>query len=301
MGVAGTASGDIEYLDAAGLRGLNAGAGLRGLNAMEGPAVLFVHGSPGGADQGALMGAFLVGSGFRVIAPSRPGYRDTPLADTVATPDQQADLLLALMDSLGIDRFGLVCWSGGGPSTYRLAVKHPERVSALVALAGVSQAYTFEHPHQEGLLTGRAGAWLVKEMVRHAPKQVVKMMASEEGDLTKDQVKELTEHIWDDPVKRDFVLGLMATVSGERGHGLRNDEKQFPKIADLELAAVRTPTLLVHGAADTDVPPDHSEYALSRIPGAEIVWVKDGTHISVWTDPASDQIQARVADFLRAG
>jgi pimeloyl-ACP methyl ester carboxylesterase len=75
----------------------------------DGDPVLFVHGTPGGSDQGALMGQFLVHSGFRVVAVSRPGYLGTPLTDALSTPDQQADLELALMDSLGIDQFGLVC------------------------------------------------------------------------------------------------------------------------------------------------------------------------------------------------
>ena len=120
------------------------------------------------------------------------------------------------MDALAIGRFGLMCWSGGGPATYRLAARHPDRVTALVALAAVTRRYTFEHPHEEGLLTGRFGAWLVKEMVRHSPKGVVKMMVGEEGDLSKDEVKTLTEHVWNEPAKRDFVLGLMPTVSGDR-------------------------------------------------------------------------------------
>ena len=58
------------------------------------------------------MGAFLVPRGFRVIAPSRPGFLRTPLTETVKTPDQQADPEVALMDALGVERFGVMCWSG---------------------------------------------------------------------------------------------------------------------------------------------------------------------------------------------
>ena len=97
--------------------------------------MLFVHGSPGGCDQGALMGAFLVERGYRVVAPSRPGYLGTSLDDTNRTPDQQADLHVALMDELDIDRFSVLCWSGGGASTYRLAARHPDRVARVGALA----------------------------------------------------------------------------------------------------------------------------------------------------------------------
>jgi pimeloyl-ACP methyl ester carboxylesterase len=49
-----TSLGTVEYIDSG-----------------QGKPVLFVHGSPGGCDQGAVMGAFLVPQGFRVIAPSR--------------------------------------------------------------------------------------------------------------------------------------------------------------------------------------------------------------------------------------
>ena len=175
------------------------------------------------------MGGLLVPAGFRVIAPSRPGYLDTPLTEATATPDQHADLLLGLMDSLGIDRFGVTCWSGGGPASYRLAAEHPQRVTALVALAAVSKRYEFETGIEYRLFTGRVGKWLVHEMAHHAQKNLIKMSVSEEGDLTKQQVKELTAEIWSDPEKRDFVVALSETVAG-RKVGLENDQAQFPTL-----------------------------------------------------------------------
>lgn len=277
-----TAAGEVEYTDQG-----------------EGQPVLFVHGSPGGGDQGALMTRFLVPHGFRIVAPSRPGYVGTPLDDSRATPDAQADLSLALLDHLGLDRVAVMCWSGGGPSSYRLVAGHPERVSALVALAAVSGPYTFEHPHEESILAGRLGHWLMKEMRRHTPKQVVKTLAGEEGDLTKAQVAELVEHIWNDPEKRAFTLDLTETVSGDRTAGLKNDATQFPLIEDLGLGSGAVATLLVHGTADADVPPAQSDHALAAIPGAEILRVADGTHLATWTDPTSDQIQARIVEVLR--
>lgn len=64
-------------------------------------------------------------------------YLGTPLEGR-ETIDAQADLHAALLDVLGIERTGVLGWSGGGPSSYRLAVRHPQRVSGLVVLAGVS-------------------------------------------------------------------------------------------------------------------------------------------------------------------
>ena len=263
-----------------------------------GPAVLFVHGSPGGFDQGELMTRFVVAAGFRVIIPSRPGYLATPLHDDNTTPDQQAGLEMALMDALGISRFGVLCWSGGGPSAYRLAAEHPDRVSALVALAGVSGPYTFAGGVEARLMAGEVGRWLIAELGRHAPKSLIRSTVAEEGDLTKAELKALTEQIWQDETKRQFVLDLAETVAG-RKVGLDNDHRQFPQIHDLELERIEAPTLLVHGTVDTDVPPAHSESALSRIAGAEILRVEGGTHICTWTDATSDAIQGRIVEALR--
>lgn len=267
----------------------------------DGPPVLFVHGSPGGADQGALMSSFLVEQGFRVVAPSRPGYLGTPLDDDRSTPDQQAALHLALLDHLGIDRVAVACWSGGGPSSYRLTAQHPDRVTALACLAAVSGPYSFPSGVagvEESILTSRFGHWLMKEMIRHTPKSIVQMVPAEEGDLTKEQAKELTDQIWDDPVKRDFVLTMSETVTGRRA-GLKNDSAQFPMIDDLGLSSITTPTLLVHGTVDTDVPPEHSDRALAAIAGATIHRIENGTHIAVWTDPTADEVQAAVVAHLR--
>ena len=95
------------------------------------------------------MTEFLVPNGFRAISISRPGYLGTPLTDALAEPDQQADLEIALMDTLGIDRFAVMCWSGGGPSSYRLAAKHGDRVTSLVTLAAVSMHYEFGNASTE--------------------------------------------------------------------------------------------------------------------------------------------------------
>lgn len=280
---ADTANGTIEYVDT--------GAG---------EPVLFVHGSPGGADQSALMSAFISDAGFRVIAPSRPGYGGTALDDDNADPAAQAELHVALLDALGLDAVGVACWSGGGPSTYALAATHPERVRAIAAIAAVSHAYTFEGTSESLLMTGKAGRWIMKELVHHAPKTVVQSLAKEEGDLDKHQLKELVDHIWNDPTKKAFVLSLSELVTGpERHAGLKNDQAQFPHIGDLGLASITAPTLLVHGTADGDVPADQSDHALGAIPGSELLAVENGTHVAAWTDPTSDAIQARIIEHLR--
>ena len=145
----------------------------------DGPCVLFVHGSPGGCDQGSLMTRFLRERGWRTIALSRPGYLGTGLTDANRTPDAQAALAAGLLDALGVDRCVLMCWSGGGPSAYRLAATARDRVTSVVAIAAVSSPFDFEGAGEEKLLMGGFGRWLMKELVRHAPKETVKSLVSE--------------------------------------------------------------------------------------------------------------------------
>lgn len=264
----------------------------------DGPAVLFVHGTPGGADQGALMGRFLVDTGFRVVAPSRPGYLSTPLSEATAAPAAQAGLHAALLDALGVDTFAVACWSGGGPSAYELAASHPERVQALVAIAALSGPYTFEHPGQEKPLFTRPGAWLMREMARHAPKSVVKAMTTEEGDLTKAQAQELVAATWEDEERRRFVLDWVETVIGRRGEGFDNDRARYAQL-DLPLDRVTAPVLLVHADTDSDVPISHSHQAAERLPRAELRTITGGTHISAWAGPDEAATQAAIVDHLR--
>lgn len=132
---ADTALGHVEYLDLG-----------------QGWPAPVVHGSPGGSDQGALMAESLLRAGLRAIVPSRPGYLGTPLTDVNRTIDGSADALAAQMSTLGVERYGLLCWSGGGPPAYRLALRYPRRVSAPVANAALSQRYDWQPPSEDRFL-----------------------------------------------------------------------------------------------------------------------------------------------------
>ncbi|WP_243057801.1 alpha/beta fold hydrolase [Nocardioides sp. SR21] len=269
-----------------------------------GPPVLFVHGSPGGCDQGELMTRFLAGS-HRVIAPSRPGYRGTPLTDERRTPAQQAELALGLMDSLSVDRFDVVCWSGGGPSSYLLAAAHPDRVRTMVAIAAVSTSYHVDLRRRVGmaeekLLMNRFGTWLAGKLADSAPSTAVKMLLAEEGDLSRHEVKEITAQVLDDEEQRAFALGLFDTVTGPRKRGFDNDMHQYAEL-DLPLGDVTAPVLLVHARGDADVAYEHSTYADQRLPSSLLVTLEGGTHVSAWLGPDAGAVQAAIREHLGRG
>lgn len=274
------------------------------IRAGDGPPVLFVHGTPGGADASLAMGRFLLDAGFELIAPSRPGYLGTPLAGRESF-DAQADLHAALLVALGHDRAGLVAWSGGGPSGYRLAVRHPQLVTALAAFAAVSGPYTSPNEGIEDriVMETRPGNWLLRKLVDHAPKTTVSSTLRAEGDLSRSELKEQVSAAMADERQAEVVLESARVVGDyfSRREGIKNDRARFTEITSLELEKIRAPTLIVVGDADVDVPPAHSEFAARVIPRAELLRMERGTHLCLFAHPDARAAQGRVIEALRAG
>lgn len=268
----------------------------------EGPPVLFIHGSPGGSDSSVAMGRFLVEAGFELIAPARPGYPGTELGERIEI-DDQADLHAATLDALGIENAAVITWSGGGPSGYRLAVRHPEKVSALTGFASVSQRY--EPPKagiDERLIENTSfGNWVLRFLANHAPKSTISSTLAAEGDLSRKELKALVEEAMADDAQSDVVLTMARVVAdhSERAGGLDNDMARFAQIEDLELGRIAAPTLVIHGTADVDVPPTHGEHAHMNIPGAEFIGMENGTHLSLFVHPEAKQVQSRVIEHFR--
>jgi len=76
---------------------------------------------------------------YHVVAPDFPGFgrSSMPSRDTFAyTFANLADVTEQFTQALGLDRYTLYVMDYGAPVGYRLAVKHPERVEALVVQNG---------------------------------------------------------------------------------------------------------------------------------------------------------------------
>jgi pimeloyl-ACP methyl ester carboxylesterase len=61
----------------------------------------------GGYDQSLILAQTIGNSDYRYIAISRPGYLGTPM-DSGKTAEQQGDLIAALLDTLGIEKTGVI-------------------------------------------------------------------------------------------------------------------------------------------------------------------------------------------------
>lgn len=102
------------------------------------PAILLLHGFP----TSSLMFRELIprlAQRYRVIAPDLPGFGFTSVpADRhyTYTFESIATTIEAFMDALGLTRYAIYVFDYGAPTGLRLALKHPERITAVVSQNG---------------------------------------------------------------------------------------------------------------------------------------------------------------------
>ncbi|KQS08602.1 hypothetical protein ASG04_06370 [Curtobacterium sp. Leaf183] len=267
-----------------------------------GSPVLVLHGSPGGIDAAEVMSRFLPEDRFRSVLLSRPGYLGTPIDPEHASIDDEADLLASVLDGLGIDRVGVLAWSGGGPAAFRLAVRHPDRVTAIVAASAVSGRWVPSRTGPGEYLVAHTalGASLSGWAARHLPRAVVGGAVSGVSRLRGRRLKDHVEGVLDDDDRRAFLLDMAATGNSSGAHraGWENDLRTFAAIESLQLDRVTAPVLVLHGDADTEVDVSHSTRAASEVPDAELVLLPGGTHFALWDHVDAAAVQARVAEHL---
>ncbi|MEU0564043.1 alpha/beta hydrolase [Nonomuraea sp. NPDC005983] len=76
---------------------------------------------------------------FHLIAPDYPGFghSSAPAADTWEyTFDHLADVVDQLLDSLGLTRYALYVHDYGAPVGFRLALRHPDRITGIITQNG---------------------------------------------------------------------------------------------------------------------------------------------------------------------
>jgi len=264
--------------------------------------ILILHGSPGGIDSARSMSHFLDKDRFKIICLSRPGYLNTPLSPVHHSIDAEADLLVALLDALRIERTGLLAWSGGGPVAYHLASRHPHRVSALVAIAALSSAWIAPKTSiTERIMFGtKLGDRIIKFMSSHSPKQLIEGALESESSLRGDELHVLAEQVMADPAQRQLVLEMALTVNvgGGRKEGWHNDVENFASINSLGLEQIQCPVLLIHGDTDTDVLLGYSESAHARLPISSLIVMPRGTHLSFYAHPQARDVQDKAKKWF---
>jgi len=259
----------------------------------EGPAVLALHGAMGGYDQSLLLARTIGSAGFRYIGVSRPGFLGTPLASG-KTPEQQADLCAALLDTLGVTTVLVMAVSGGGPCALQFALRHRQRCRGLVLVSTCGEKVETPIPFSFRL---------TMQLVRlPAFAKAIEKKARENFNAAADHSipdpAVLARTLKDPEAGPLFTELLRSTCDrmAQRMPGTGNDIT-VSRTTACPLEEIAVPTLIIHGTADRMVPFEKHARALSRIPGSELLTIEGGEHVSIFTHRR--EVQACVARFIR--
>lgn len=260
----------------------------------DGIPLLMIHGSGGGHDQGMAWARPLVQQGVRVIAMSRFGYLRTPRpAD--ASPEAQADAHICLLDALGIAKAAVMGVSAGGPSALQTAIRHPDRVNALVLVVPiafkpgtVANSAPPVSDTKDELLLRLLGSdflfWtalqvahgpLIRHVLATPPEQVAAA-----SDAERARVSDLAERI----------LPVSIRVAG-----LHDDTRLGKRLGPYALETIRAPTLVVSARDDGFGTYAAAQYTASRIAGAKFMGFAHGGHLLVGHDEA---VRAEISKLL---
>lgn len=207
-----------------------------------------------------------------------------------------------LLDYLKIECAAVIATSAGGPIGLRLALDAPSRISAL-ALLNTGAALMHPNPHvarTAGVLDRLA---TVRE--RLAMLDLAERSGAQAAVLAH-------EHEWREPPQppnEDDGLGplrshrrrlLQALPQAElvrlAAGALRNMRAQRGIDLTAELSAIQTPTLIIHGDADTTVPIEFGQSLAAAISRAEWTALKGKAHGLIWDKDA----QATITEWLQA-
>jgi pimeloyl-ACP methyl ester carboxylesterase len=255
-----------------------------------GVPVLYLHGTPDSRLSRHPDDGLAAAAGVRLLALDRPGYGGSdplPAGTGDEWPAVVAADTAAVLDALGIERCGLLAWSGGALPAVATAARLPDRVAALVIAAGLVPRQAYEDPAvreagaarldtielADSLPPGTLGEAIAPLL---APYPCDRALAAEHQATQRDaagaaelaSVPGATERMADGLVEavRRGLAGVAADV-----------EAQARPLA-VDLAAVLAPVRLVYGSADTVTPPAFGRWYAAHLPGASLEVVDGAAH-----------------------
>jgi len=267
----------------------------REAGAPDAPTLVLLHGFPSASHMFREL-IPLLADRFHLVAPDLLGFgkSDMPARDDFDyTFEHLTDAVDRLTEMLGLDHFALYVFDYGAPVGFRLATRHPERITAIITQNG--------NAYEEGL----SDAW-----------SPVQAYWKDQSKANREAIRMLVEPqttIW------QYTHGVpdQARVSPD-GYGLDNyyltrsgaDEIQLDLFLDyatnVELYPAfqeyfrtsRPPLLAVWGRNDPFFLPAGAEAFKRDIPGADVRFVDTG-HFALETHV--EQIATAIRQFLSVG
>ena len=190
---------------------------------------------------------------FRVVAFDNRGVGKSDKPSGPYSMKLMAADVIGLMDSLHIEAAHILGLSMGGMIAQEVAINYPNRVLKLVlgctfAYQGNGSGQTEEYSRQTGL----------------GSKQIKLTLASLANN---NPVGRAFVVLWMNLVSRSWAAGFESRGAAIKGHNTSD-----------RLHLIRSPTLVIAGTKDRVIRPSSSEFIASRILGARLVMIENGSH-----------------------
>jgi len=253
------------------------------------PKLLLLHGFPSAGHMFRDL-IPLLADRYHIIAPDLPGFGNSDMPSGKGSFDRMAETIDRFTEVVGFDRYAIYVFDYGAPTGFRLAVKHPDRITAIISQNG--------NAYEEGLSEG----WNPIQAYWRDPSE------ANRAALKAFLAPETT--IW------QYTHGVAdPTRVSPDGYSLDNHYLERPGMTELQLdlfgdyksnvalypafqayfRAHKPPFLAVWGKNDPFFLPPGAEAFKRDIPGATIRFFDTG-HFALETHAA--EIAAAIRDFL---
>lgn len=241
--------------------------------AADAPAILLLHGT--GASLHTWDGwTRRLAPHMRVVRLDLPGFGLTgPHPSGDYSGAATADFLERFADAAGLKRFALAGNSLGGYYAWRFALRHPNRVSALILID--SAGYPIEHSSGTAVALQLARMPVVSELLRWAPIR---------GTIERSLREVYADDTKVTPGLVDRYTDLMRRPGNRAAFGDRTRAGDGPA-GWQRLPDLRVPTLLMWGAEDPWIPPSVGERFKRDIRGSELIVYPGLGHMPMEEDP----------------
>jgi pimeloyl-ACP methyl ester carboxylesterase len=245
--------------------------------------VLFLHGSPA-----SRLGLDFTDEPARerhvhVLGLERPGFgRSDP--HVLASVASYAEEVAAVADGLGLSRFGVIGWSGGGPFALACGALLPDRVTAVVTMAGLAHLATPEVRDSLQNDEARVLRYIEEGNVRAAAREfrkrkaVLRLLPGLVVALGRRQVDASDRRLFD----RSFVK-LMAEGYAQGTAPAINEYRILQAPWGFDLGDIGVPVHIWHGEQDRIVLPVHAHTLAAKIPQAQLHLVPHTGHLAITT------------------
>jgi pimeloyl-ACP methyl ester carboxylesterase len=257
------------------------------------PTILLLHGFPSSSREFDTLIPSLAGQ-YHLVAPDYPGFghSDAPPPDKFSyTFENITNVINKFTETLGLKKYALYVNDYGGPVGFRLALAHPERITAIVVQNAVA--------HNDGLdekrWAGPRAFWAdrAKYEVQFQQRLTALQGAKARHIGSSPHPERYSPDLWDDELAHLSKPGI-AQIQVELFYDYRTNVAAYPAWQDY-LRKYKPPLLVVWGRYDPSFALPEAEAYKREVPDAE-VHVLEAGHFAL--DEAVDEIAGIMRPFL---